>query len=63
MNREPEAMREIMQIKEAAWKEVEHLPLEQAIRERLRISEDASRHLGFTERIYLRHRSLDKKPV
>ena len=44
---ESRAMTEVWKCKEQAWHEVEHLPLDEAIRQRLRIAQEAARNLGF----------------
>ncbi len=47
MKYESDAMLEILKIKEELWQEVAHLPLEEAIRERFRKSEQTAKELGF----------------
>ena len=47
MKPETKAMLETWEVKEEAWKEVAHLPLDKAIEERLRIAETTARRLGF----------------
>lgn len=62
MNHESDAMMEVLKIKEEAWKEVEHLPLEQAIQERLRKSTETAQGLGFKERIPIAVTAANKIP-
>ena len=45
------AMEEIWAIKEQCWREVEHLPLHEAIRERLRRARDTAIRLGFADQM------------
>lgn len=41
------AMEEVWAIKEQCWREVEHLPMDEAIRESLRKANETAERLGF----------------
>ncbi len=49
--KESQAQSLTWKLKDDAWKEVEHLPLEEAIARRLAISAEAIRELGFEHRV------------
>jgi hypothetical protein len=51
---ECESLREVRAIKEQLWAGVAHLPLDEAIAERLRRADESAREAGFTQREEIR---------
>jgi len=54
------AMEEVLAIKEQCWREVEHLPMDEAIRESLRKANETADKLGFAGSMVLPPASAQK---